>query len=124
MKPMSQIDYQKYKTFSSKIKFCTKERIVFYDPEEIIYCEAEQNYTYLHIKDNTRLLVSKNIGLLEQKLAPFGFFRISRSALINLRYLKYINRQQKVCFLETDRQYRLKTSGKRISELELYYGFI
>jgi DNA-binding LytR/AlgR family response regulator len=69
-------------------------------------------------------LVSKNIGLLEQKLAPFGFFRISRSALINLRYLKYINRQQKVCFLETDRQYRLKTSGKRISELELYYGFI
>jgi len=120
MNPNKEIDNHKYKVYSSKIKFCTKESILFYDPEEIIYGKAEQNYTCLYITDGNKLLLSKNIGVLEEKLAPYGFFRISRSALINLRYLKYIDRQQKICFLETDRQYRLKTSGNRIRELELY----
>ncbi len=104
----------------SKLRFCTRKGWVFYYPEEIVYCEADQNYTYLYIRDGSSMVYSRNIGTLEKRLKKHGFFRISRSALINLRYLKYINRQQKICSLETDRQYRLKTSGSRIRELELY----
>lgn len=104
----------------SKLRFCTHEGWVFYYPEEIVYCEADQNYTYLHIRDGSSMVYSRNIGTLEKRLKKHGFFRISRSALINLRYLKSINRQKKICTLETGRQYQLKTNGNRIRELELF----
>lgn len=58
------------------------------NPEEIIRCESDRNYTYIFLKDKRRILVSKTIKEYEEMLEEHNFFRIHQSHLINLHYLK------------------------------------
>ena len=54
----------------------------------IIYCQADGNYTNIFIKDKEKpLVVSKQIGFIEQALAGYDFVRPHNSYLINLNYV-------------------------------------
>ncbi|MEL6926557.1 MAG: LytTR family DNA-binding domain-containing protein [Bacteroidota bacterium] len=55
---------------------------------EVLYCEAEDNFTCFHFTDGRRQLICRNLKFYESVLEPFGFYRIHRSHLINLEYLK------------------------------------
>jgi two-component system LytT family response regulator len=56
-------------------------------PNEIIQLEAKQNYTVIYFKDGSSLLSSTNLGMLEERLQPYAFFRVNRSTVINLNHL-------------------------------------
>ncbi len=60
--------------------------------KNILRCEGERNYSRVHYKDGTSVLVSRTLLEFDQLLVPLGFCRIHRSHLINLdcvvRYLK------------------------------------
>ncbi|MEL7587307.1 MAG: LytTR family DNA-binding domain-containing protein [Prolixibacteraceae bacterium] len=60
--------------------------------KNIIRCEGDRNYSRVHYKDGTSVLISRTLLEFDQLLVPHGFFRIHRSHLINLdcvsRYLK------------------------------------
>ncbi len=58
------------------------------NPEEIIRCESDRNYTYIFLADKRRILVSKTIKEYEDMLEEYNFFRIHQSHLINLLFLK------------------------------------
>lgn len=58
---------------------------------EILYCEAEDNFTRFHFKDGRKTLICRNLKFYEKALEPFGFFRVHRSHIINLDYItRYI----------------------------------
>lgn len=59
-------------------------------PNEIIKLEAQQNYTVVTFKDGSSLLSSTNLGILEERLQPYSFFRVNRSTIINLHHLKLL----------------------------------
>jgi two-component system LytT family response regulator len=59
----------------------------FASPSDILNLEAKDNYTLIHFTDNSQLLSSTTLGLIEKRLEPYGFFRINRSTVINLRHL-------------------------------------
>ncbi len=60
----------------------------------IVYCEADQNYTkIITIRDET-ILVSKPISYLEDILPQDIFFRIHKSYLVNLNFIKEYNRSE------------------------------
>ncbi|OQX78446.1 MAG: hypothetical protein B6D61_05495 [Bacteroidetes bacterium 4484_249] len=84
-----------------KIKFNTRDGFIFIDTEEIIYCEADGNYTniYLNGKEQNQT-VTVNLGNLIQIL-PDNFTRITRSIVINRNFLKEVNRKKRKCLLET-----------------------
>jgi two-component system LytT family response regulator len=58
------------------------------NPEDIIRCESDRNYTFIFLADGRRILVSRTIKEYEEMLEPFNFFRIHQSHLINLAFLK------------------------------------
>lgn len=58
------------------------------DTENILYCQADDNYTNIFLSDDTKILVSKTLGFFEKKLIDKGFFRIHKSYLINLNSIK------------------------------------
>lgn len=58
------------------------------NPDDIIRCESDRNYTYIFLADKRRILVSKTIKEYEEMLEEHNFFRIHQSHLINLHYLK------------------------------------
>ncbi len=56
-------------------------------PNEISRLEAQGNYTLIYFDDGSQLLSSTTLGVLEDRLSPFRFFRVNRSVIINLNYL-------------------------------------
>ncbi|MBN1950686.1 MAG: response regulator transcription factor [Bacteroidales bacterium] len=55
---------------------------------EILYCRAEDNFTEFHFLDGSKKLICRTLKFYEELLFDFDFFRIHKSHLINLQYLK------------------------------------
>lgn len=76
-----------------KIGLNGKNGTTLVELKNIVRFEAAGNYSWVYTKNKNRLLVSRNIGQLEDVVGGCGFFRPHRSHLINLHYLKGVRRQ-------------------------------
>ena len=71
----------------------TSEGYDIIEIDQIIRCEADRNYTFIHVIDIIKpYLVCKNLKELEKALSPNGFLRVHNSHLINPVYIKKILR--------------------------------
>lgn len=52
--------------------------------EEILYCEADNNYTFVFLVDKRKILVSKTLKVFEKLLNGFSFLRVHKKHIINL----------------------------------------
>lgn len=71
-----------------KIAINTDSQLILLDPNEVIYCESEGSYSYIHTLNDGKILVSKRLKLLVGLFSKFRFFRIHHSYLINLEMVK------------------------------------
>ncbi len=62
-------------------------RIILLSPREILYILVENQIVFLHTPTE-RFPTDRTIAELEELLAPAGFFRISRSAIVNLNHAR------------------------------------
>jgi|SRR6202162_2026916 len=72
---------------SSKIAIKNNGRISFIDPLELVVVEAEGNYVLLRQETGSYLL-RESISTIAEKLKPYGFVRIHRSALVNASFVR------------------------------------
>lgn len=97
------IDFQQFRklvgTASSKIRFNTRTGYILVNPEDIVYCQSDGNYTELFLNDDTRKLVTYNLRNMALKL-PESFKRISRFHVINEKYLSEVDKSKHQCFLK------------------------
>lgn len=92
---------------------------VFLKKDDIVYLEADGNYTQLILKNGKSEISSKNLGQIEQALDSPLFVRISRSTVININFLSKFNRRSKKCQLYCKNQtHELKVSRSYLSKLE------
>jgi len=75
-----------------RIVLPTSNGFTVVEPENIIRCESDRNYTFIFLKDGRKILVSRTIKEYEEMLEEHDFFRIHQSHLINLKYLKNYTR--------------------------------
>ena len=54
----------------------------------IVYCEADENYTRIHLASGEVLLVPRTLKSIEELLPGSYFFRIHKSYLVNLNFVK------------------------------------
>ncbi len=73
---------------SKKISIPTVHGLEFLAVDEILYCQADANYTILYLKDKQQLLVAKTLKEFEALLSESGFFRVHHSHLVNLHAVK------------------------------------
>lgn len=57
------------------------------DTSNIVYIEADSNYSVFHLKDGGKLVISKPLKEFEDILDTTDFARIHKSAIINLNYI-------------------------------------
>lgn len=60
----------------------------------IMYCEADQNYTRVFIVDGEKLLISKPLNVVQSLLPDDIFYRIHKSHIVNLNYIKTYSRAE------------------------------
>lgn len=103
---------------SKKLKFKNRTGFYMVDPDEVLFCMADSNYTVLVLNSGKSYTISMNLGKVEKILPPHIFLRISRSAIINITYLGMVNRKNMTCELSGGSGHILTISRKYIKELE------
>ncbi|MEQ1585648.1 MAG: LytTR family transcriptional regulator DNA-binding domain-containing protein [Cyclobacteriaceae bacterium] len=78
-------------TYDSHIFVQKSEKLFNLPVEEIIYLEASGDYTVISTK-NDQFVSSSGIGKLEEIMNPDTFIRVHRSTIVNVNFLKEIER--------------------------------
>jgi DNA-binding LytR/AlgR family response regulator len=63
-----------------------KGRILFINPGDVVAVQAEGNYVSLQ-RESDSYLLRESISTVAEKLKPYGFIRIHRSALVNASFV-------------------------------------
>ncbi len=71
-----------------KMSISALDGIYFINIKDIIRCEAEDNYTHIHLRDGDKITASKTIKAYEELLSGVNFYRVHKSHLINLNYMR------------------------------------
>ncbi len=77
-----------HKNMPQKIIINHSQGFSIIDIENIIRLEANSNYTKIYVNNNSEILSSKTLKEFEDILNQDSFYRIHKSHLINLNYLK------------------------------------
>ncbi len=106
-----------------KIKLNTRSGYVLLHPGEVVYCQADGNYTEIQLEGGNREIITQNLSSIEVLLGGGSFFRAGRSYLINLKYLARVERKSTTCILEHGGQFTsLKIPAHKIKLLEASFG--
>jgi two-component system LytT family response regulator len=101
---------------ANKITISTVEGLKIIPVEDIIYLKASSYYTIINLADKTTIVASRVLKDFEDILDDAEFFRIHRSIIINLNYLKEcVNKEVTYAVMNTGE--RLEISRRRKEQL-------
>ena len=69
-----------------RIAIKAKGRILLINPGDVVVVQAEGNYVSLQ-RESDSYLLRESISVVAEKLKPYGFIRIHRSALVNTSFV-------------------------------------
>jgi two-component system LytT family response regulator len=104
-------DIEKYtflkETFSrantfNKIMLQSMDQYHLVKLEDIIYCKANDNYTYFYVRGGKQHIVSKQLKEYEELLSPHNFFRIHKTYLVNINEVEKINKADGLSVIMTN----------------------
>ncbi len=78
-----------------KLRLNTIDGFFMISVDDIVFCEADGNYTYINLVDGKRELITSQIGKLEELLTN-NFVRINRSVVINTNMIEKVRRKNKL----------------------------
>ncbi|MTG97972.1 response regulator [Myroides albus] len=88
-----------YQEYYKIIKHNLKRHLLKMD--DIILCKAADNYCEIYA-ENTKFLVSKTLRAIESKIKHSNFVRVNRSYLVNMNYVKYIEKDTNRVFFKEE----------------------
>ncbi len=81
---------------------------------EVVYCEANDNFTCFHFVSGKKALICRKLKFYEDHLKEYGFYRVHRSHLINLDYVKrYVKGKGGTVVLENEVQIQVSNGRKQ-----------
>ncbi len=102
----------------TKLKLQTTRGYLLINPDEIIYCKADGVYTQLYLSNNRVETSYLFLSKVEEFLKPYNFMKVSRSCIINVRYLRKVFRDNNTIILSINgKEYEVKGSKQSIREL-------
>ncbi len=72
----------------SRIALPHASGMVFVDTKQIVYCEADSNYTRFHLENGEVYMVSKTLGDVQDVLETRDFVRVHRQYMVNLDHIQ------------------------------------
>ncbi|WP_229365700.1 LytR/AlgR family response regulator transcription factor [Fibrisoma montanum] len=62
--------------------------MVFVDTKQIVYCEADSNYTRFHLEGGEQYIVAKTLGDVQEVFETRDFLRVHRQYMVNLEHIQ------------------------------------
>lgn len=102
-----------------RIRINVRSGFILIDPSEVVYIQADGNYTEVFLRDGKAELSSTNLGTILNDLPTADFLRISRSLSININYLVRVNRLKHFCVMRLDgKEISLKITRQHLKKLD------
>jgi len=106
-------------TENNKIIIKNSRGTLYYHYEDILYTLADGCYTYIYSPGHNPEVITKNIGSIEGLFPATHFFRISRSAIVNIDYIAKIDHVHRQVHLFSGKEnIKIKGSKNRLYDLE------
>jgi two-component system LytT family response regulator len=97
-----------------KISINNDGKMIFLNPDDIIYCESDGNYCTIFLENKEKIVLSQKLKFMEEKLAQLQFFRIHNSFLINLNKVKEFHKTDEYVVLTN--QVKIPVSRQKKSD--------
>jgi len=104
---IKQLVYNLGQSGNPRIGLPTGDRIEFVEPEKIIRCQGEGNYTHIYFENNKHLLVAKTLVEFEDLLEEHQFLRVHKTHLVNLKHV--------AAYLKTDGGMLQLSNGDKVA---------
>lgn len=75
-----------------KISIHTQDGILLLLLEDILFCKSEGSYSFIYLRDQPPVMVSKNLSEMEETISSTAFFRVHKSFLINRDHIIKVNK--------------------------------
>jgi len=96
-----------------KIVLKTAEALHLIDISDIIYCKSDNSYTTFFLNNKDEIMVSKSIKEYEELLTEYHFFKPHQSYLVNLNFVKRIDKSAGGCLILKDKTEILISSRRK-----------
>lgn len=107
------IQYQNGGSLIKSIAIPTSEGFEMIHIDEIVYLQAESNYTWVHLENRQKYLVSKTLKEVSGMVTGTQFFRAHKSYFVNLNYLRrYVRGRGGYLIMKDDTQIPVSRSNR------------
>ena len=86
-----------------KIALPTLQEVMYVRVNDVVRCEASNNYTMFYLHSGEKVLVCKTLKEFTELLKPYNFIRTHQSHLINLYFVKSFLKEDGGLLLLTDK---------------------
>jgi two-component system, LytTR family, response regulator len=83
-------------SYLDQITVSTSDGIVFLDTKDIIRLEADGGYTFFFLTNDSKFMVSKNLGSFDKIFEYTTCKRVHKSHIVNLRHVKKLNKTDRI----------------------------
>lgn len=97
------------------IKILHKKQVL---PRDIVMLKGDINYTELIFQDGKKIIIAKTLKRLNDAFSEFGFFRVNKSNIINIRFLS--NTYENYSVVKLKNNVELNVSRRRRDELKAF----
>ena len=105
----------------TRLRLQTTKGYLMLNPDELIFCKTTGFYTELYLTKDRVELSSQFLLRFEEMLSQFKFLRVSRSHLINQRFIRKIYKTNNIIVLSTDgKEYEIKAGKIHIRNLSKF----
>jgi len=105
-----------------RIRLNTRTGYFFVDPDDIMFIEADGNYSHIKLVSGKTETSTLSLGNLEKLVESGNFLRISRSFIINMKYISRVDRRSNICELEANGHiHTIRIPMQKIKLLEGYF---
>jgi len=87
-----------------KIGISYDGKIVFLDPNEIMYCESDGNYCKIFLENGEKLFITQILKSIEDKLPEDIFYRVHNSYVVNLNKVREYQKTDGYLVLTNNKQ--------------------
>lgn len=104
---------------TNKVRLNVRTGFLLVEPSEIVIIKADGNYSDISLIGGEKVYVSQAIGHFCELLPSDVFIRISRSAIINMKYLWKVDRKSRMITLKAgEKTYQATITREQLHELE------
>lgn len=115
--------HQPAKSTPQRIALTTNDGMIFIPTTDIIFCEAESNYTNVFLADGRKIMVSKVLKDIDEALHGPDFCRVHSSYLINVnRIKKYVRGDGGYLIMDDDTNISI-SRNRRQEFMEMFSRF-